>query len=271
MEGGVKQYCIYCVNAEKQDDIYCKKKDKHIPVGTATSRNRNPCEHYQEGPNVITGKKYAPREDLTGRRFGRLTVIERYGRIGHQRTWLCKCDCGKEKVIRGPVLMRGDALSCGCYARERSSLTNRTHGMSHSNLYRRWRTIIDRCNGGDENHEKNYKNRGIVVCDEWKRSFETFRDWALANGYKKELTIDRIDFNGNYEPSNCRWITERDQHYNTRKTRRFEYKGEMMDLRQLEKVGGIPMETIRDRIRHGWTIERAATEEIHKKSRRKAN
>ena len=267
----MREYCVYCIHAEKQDDIYCRKKDKHIPIGTATTRNQKPCEYYEEGRNVITGKKYAPRRDLTGQRFGRLTVIERYGRIGHQRTWLCKCDCGKEKVIRGPVLMRGDALSCGCYARERSSLTHRTHGMSDSNLYRRWRTIIDRCNGTDKNHERNYKERGIVVCSEWRNSFEAFRDWALANGYKKELTIDRIDFNGNYEPSNCRWIPERDQHYNTRKTCRFEYNGKLMNLRELESISGIPMETIRDRVRRGWTVERAATEEIHKKSRRKAN
>ena len=261
----MKQYCVYCVNAEKQDDIYCKKNDKHIPISTATSRNRKPCEHYKEGRNVITGKKYAPRQDLTGMRFGRLIVIKRYGRIGNQRTWLCKCDCGKEKVIRGAVLLRGDALSCGCYAKEVASKVHTTHGESNTNLYRRWRTIIDRCNGGDENHDKNYKNRGIVVCDEWRKSFEKFRDWSIANGYREDLTIDRIDFNGNYEPSNCRWITEREQHYNTRKTRRFEYKGKMMNLMELEKVAGIPVETIRDRVRHGWSVERAATENVHRR------
>lgn len=264
----MNQYCHYCEHAEyKNEYIYCEKKHRDIPLSSATSRTH--CEDYAERSNgsVISGKMYRPREDLTGKRFGRLTVIERAGNVdgNHSRTWLCQCDCGNKKVIRGAVLNRGGAISCGCYAKEVSSKIHTVHGGTKTKLFHVWQGMINRCEGDDENHRRNYKDRGISVCSDWRGSFEKFRDWAIANGYSEELTIDRIDFNGNYEPSNCRWIPESEQHLNTRKTRHFEYNGKMMNLRELESVCGIQMETIRCRLRRGWSVERAVTQDVKKR------
>lgn len=155
--------------------------------------------------------------DLTGKKYGRLTVIERSGVRGGQSSWLCKCECGNKKVVIGKNLRRGLTTSCGCYHNELLSVRNTTHGLSKTRIYRIWRDMKNRCFYSKDKHFKDYGGRGITICDEWKNSFESFYKWSDANGYSEKLTIDRIDNDGNYEPSNCRWITMKEQCQNRTK------------------------------------------------------
>ncbi len=143
--------------------------------------------------------------DLTGKRFGRLTVIRRDGEDKFlQAMWLCECDCGIKVRVRGRGLRTGNTKSCGCYRNEATIATHTTHGMRHSRIYNVWHTIKARCFNENNPSYHLYGGRGITVCDEW-REFVPFYEWAMANGYEENLSIVRINNDGNYEPSNCRW------------------------------------------------------------------
>ena len=175
--------------------------------------------------------------DLTGQRFGRLTVIERaedYVRPnGHSLVqWHCICDCGNEQISAGYSLTHGRCTSCGCARTERLVKMNTTHGDSNSVLFRRYEHMKERCNNPTCKSYKHYGGRGIKVCDEWMKSFEAFRDWSLANGFQENLTIDRIDVNGNYEPNNCRWADTEIQCNNRRNNLYIRLIGETKTLKQ---------------------------------------
>jgi hypothetical protein len=159
--------------------------------------------------------------DLTGKRFGRLIVKERALTDRKRTTWVCQCDCGKQKTVRASDLRSGHTQSCGCLHKEivaTSSFVHRvdttSHGKSRTRIYGIWSGIKTRCYNKHWKNHKNYGGRGISVCEEWRNNFQAFYDWAMSNGYSDELTIDRIDVDGNYEPSNCRWITLAEQQKN---------------------------------------------------------
>ena len=214
-------------------------------------------------------------QDLTGQRFGRLVVIERaedYVRPnGHpQVQWRCKCDCGNEKITVAYSLTHGLCTSCGCARTERIVNMNYEHGQSNSSLYRRWQHMKDRCYNPNDKRYKNYGRRGIKVCDEWLNSFENFYNWAVNNGYQEGLTIDRIDVDGNYEPSNCRWVTTKEQQFNKRNNKRFFHDGKNLTLPEWSEILHISLDTLVSRIyTRGWNVERALTEPVHTQSRNK--
>lgn len=202
--------------------------------------------------------------DLTGQKFGRLTVLERAGSNAHGRaTWLFRCDCGKTVIAVGSDLIQRQK-SCGCQRVDFLSEFNKnektTHGMRYTRLYREWRSMINRCESESWRDFHNYGGRGISVFPEWRESFEAFRDWALENGYRDDLTLDRIDVNGNYEPSNCRWASKKEQANNTRRSRYVEFNGEVKTIKEWADSFDLNYNTLYSRIsKRGWSVERAIT------------
>lgn len=192
--------------------------------------------------------------NLANRRFGRLTAIERVASTKAQAQWRCVCDCGKETVVRSQDLRNSHTKSCGCYGLEVSASHTpsfSTHKESRSRLYRVWIGMKGRCNNCENKDYSYYGGRGIKVCPEWDKSYEAFRDWALASGYQDALTIDRIDVNGNYCPENCRWVDMKTQMNNTRANRRITQNGETRTMAEWAERTGIAYETIRYRATSG--------------------
>lgn len=198
--------------------------------------------------------------DLTGQRFGRLLVLRRAENMGRQTAWLCKCDCGNEKAVPYWNLVSGQTKSCGCLVKEVSAKNAKcTHKQSYSRLYTIWIGMKQRCYYENHKHFKHYGGRGITVCDEWKDDFQAFHDWSISHGYEDNLTIDRIDVNGNYEPSNCKWASTKVQGNNKRTNHTLELNGEIHTVSEWSKITGIPNSTIHNRLKAGWTIEKALT------------
>lgn len=199
---------------------------------------------------------------LEGQRFGRWTVIEQSGvdKRG-EKLYRCECDCGTIKEVKSSNLRNGTSSSCGCLARELTSERSKTHGMSNSRLFNIWSGMRTRCNNPNDYHYKWYGERGVRVCDEWN-DFETFQNWANDNGYDEDLSIDRINTNGDYEPSNCRWVTQYEQMNNTRKNVKLTYNGDTKCLAEWAREIGIKDSTIRSRLARGSTVEEALGEPV---------
>ena len=205
--------------------------------------------------------------DLIGQKFERLTVIENVGsKPNGSVLWKCRCDCGNEIITETRLLRSGNTKSCGCLKidklRERTIKRNTTHGGRYTRLYRTWAHMIWRCENPNADAYPLYGGRGIKVCDAWKNSFESFRDWAESSGYNDSLSIDRIDPDGNYEPANCRWVTMEEQQINKRNNHYLTFRGKKKTISEWSRETGIKSATIQRRISHGWTAEKALTTQV---------
>lgn len=198
--------------------------------------------------------------DITGQRYGRLVAVKRLakpeGIKNNSAWWLFKCDCGKDVATSTNNVRSGRIKSCGCWQKERLL----THGKTGTKLFNVWVKMRERCTNANSKDYPRYGGRGITVCDEWQNDFITFYDWAMANGYADDLTIDRIDNDKGYSPKNCRWATHKEQ-ANNRCTNIFlTYDGDTFTLAQWAEKSGIAWDTLSKRLfRYGWSVEKALT------------
>ena len=206
--------------------------------------------------------------NLTGLRFGRLTVIERADdnvcKSGYRTAmWRCVCDCGNEVVVRGKSLSGGVTKSCGCLARDVVASKAKKHGGFGTRLYAIWNSMRQRCNNNNHHSFLNYGGRGITICDEWN-DYAVFREWAHKSGYDESsprgmCTLDRIDVNDSYNPDNCRWVDMRVQSNNKRQTLTYTLNGVTHSLTEWSDITGIKYQTLWKRYKAGKNAEQALT------------
>ena len=206
------------------------------------------------------------KEDLTGKRFGRLFVVRREGSGQGQALWFCRCDCGKECVKPGSHMRRGNTKSCGCWRHEFSGATKTTHGMSagkgrRSKIYGVWAGMKNRCHNPNQPHYPRYGGMGIKVCAEWLNSFEAFyRDMGEPPKDGQRWTLDRIDVFKGYEPGNVRWALKSEQCNNTRSNVHLTLRGETLTIAQWAVRQGLPYGCLQQRVvKLKWSHEKALT------------
>ena len=185
--------------------------------------------------------------NLIGDVFGRLTVIGLSERkSGRKSYWVCKCSCGNYTEVRSDILLSHNTESCGCLKIEQDiknlGIVN-NHKMTKHPLYRKWNSMMQRCYNDTQERYYRYGGRGIIVCNEW-HDVKKFVEWSEKNGYQEGLSIERINNNGNYEPSNCKWVTLQEQHYNKSTSVFHEYNGERLTTMQWQRKLNIPLSKV---------------------------
>lgn len=198
---------------------------------------------------------------MTGKRFGRLTVLEKSHKDARQEWyWKCRCDCGNIVIVSGNKLRSGNTSSCGCLQKESRGKTLRTHGLSETKLYTIHRNMLARCYNKKSSMYYRYGKRGIKVCEAWRTSFEEFAKWALSAGYTEGLSIERADVNGDYSPDNCRWITKKQQYLNRSDSHLITAFGKTQTIKEWAEETGIKYDTIERRInKYSWSPEKAVS------------
>jgi hypothetical protein len=212
--------------------------------------------------------------DRIGERFGRLTIVEEkepklYKPRTYARIFLCKCDCGNMVVASYTNLKAGNVRSCGCLKKDcgKGILSNESQNQDKLRLHMSWRSMKNRCSANSGRYYKNYKLRGISVCEEWKKDFNAFYEWAINNGYYPTLSIDRIDGTKGYSPDNCRWATAKMQANNIKTNVIITYNGESHTIPEWSQITNIPSYVIRNRRNYGWNVERILTTPVIKKTK----
>lgn len=196
-------------------------------------------------------------QNICGLKFGRLKVISQTG-----TECFCKCSCGNTRWVDFYKLTSGHTKSCGCLKIDTLVGNVKKHGGRKTRLYGIWVKMRSRCSNPMDGAFCDYGGRGISVCEKWAKSFSEFREWAYHSGYTENLTIDRIDVNGNYEPDNCRWATRKEQSRNRRNNRWLEVNGETYLLEDWAKIVGIDKRTILQRLKRGWSVEKSIMTEV---------
>lgn len=207
-----------------------------------------------------TTKPHPYVKDLSGQRFGRLSVVSYAGRTKHSTFWNCLCDCGNYHQVDGSSLKRGFTRSCGCLSNETRIIHKTTHGFGKHPLRNTYLLMIRRCYNPKNPSYGRYGGRGITVCTRW---LESFADFVADMGERPAgYSIDRIDNDGPYSPENCRWATVAQQNNNKRWNHRLTHNDQTLTIGEWSNRIGIPRGTINSRLRYGWPIERVLTEPV---------
>lgn len=223
-------------------------------------------KHLRDMPNTSCGclkrEQTSKRKliDITGQKFGRLTVVKRVDAETTGTSYLCKCDCGKEIVALANNLRRGHTTSCGCFREENRWKNAYKHGMKHSRIYKVWEKLKARCCCETNPSYPRYGGRGITICDEWKDDPKAFIEWAYANGYDDkakygESTIDRIDNDKGYSPDNCRIANAIQQNNNKRSNKFITYNGETHTIAEWSRILGVNQGTLNSGLHKGMPFE----------------
>jgi hypothetical protein len=186
-------------------------------------------------------------ENLNDQKFGQLAPVKFIETRKGIAYWLCKCDCGNEVIKAAKLLKNGHTTTCGDL-----NAHPRKHGKSNTRLFSIWQDMKNRCKNPNIKNYKNYGERGIRVCDEWINSFEMFWNWAVNNGYQQNLTIDRINSNGNYNPENCRWADDITQSNNKRVCNYITINGVTKTATEWGRENGISGKLVMQRMKAGW-------------------
>ncbi len=204
--------------------------------------------------------------DLSGQKFGRLSVQNLHGSTKGRVRRDCVCDCGKKTIVLSDNLKQGTTKSCGCLRAEitsqRRAASKKEWTYSKTRIYNIWKGIKARCYNPKNTAFKRYGEKGITVCDEWLNSSKAFYEWAIQNGYQDNLSIERKNSKGNYEPGNCKWADAYEQNNNVSKNKPLTFRGKTMNLCQWARELGMNKNTLNKRLRSGWTIEEAFTKPI---------
>ena len=202
----------------------------------------------------------------SGERFSRLTIIMEVEPKNNHRHFLCLCDCGNQKVIDIAKLRNGHTKSCGCLSIESTVQRSVKHKLYSHPLYRVWNSMKQRCSNSNVKSFYRYGGRGITVCEAWKDNFKNFYDWAMENGYEEGLSLDRINNDADYEPSNCRWVTIERQSNNRSNNRYISYEGKTMTLAEWGRETGINTIVIAKRLKRGWNVAKTLTTPLQTRS-----
>ena len=195
--------------------------------------------------------------DLTGKQFGRITVLSRAENRGKQTYWLCQCSCGAKKEICAYNLTKGLTKSCGCLSAEMIGNRSRTHGMTETHEYQIWLGMKARCHTETNSAYRYYGAKGVKVCDAWLNSFEQFL--ADMGEAPEGMSIERIDVSGDYERANCKWATQEEQANNKTNNRFITWRGKTLTAAQWGREVGLRSHTILRRLRDGWSVDRTLT------------
>lgn len=191
--------------------------------------------------------------DLTCRKFGKLFVLHRSDDKGNGKKpvvkWVCRCECGKETSASSYALLSGHTVSCGCKKiKHMESYKHRTR------LYNIWKCMRQRCNNPNNPSYPHYGGKGVRICSDW-REYASFKKWAELNGYNDSLSIDRIDVNGNYEPTNCRWADNKTQMNNTTRNRKVSYHGDLFTMAEIADIANVSYSKVQHRVERGQSLE----------------
>lgn len=217
-------------------------------------------------------KNLENRESLVGKKFGAWTVLRQVdSKItsgGNKKAcYECRCICGNIKTVTRQALMNGESKSCGCLKTQYCSQTNYKHGMAYNRIYKIYTSMKSRCSNPNNAEYNRYGGRGIEVCSEWlgDEGFINFYNWATNNGYQDNLSIDRVNNDGNYEPNNCRWATFKEQMNNTSKNHNLTYNNETHTAKEWSKILNISIHNIYYRIKKGYPVEKVLSPDVYNK------